>query len=985
MTKFYLLLSRYLTVLLIFTAAVVSAQSRTVSGKVTSAEDRSAMPGVSIAEKGTSNGVISDAEGNYSITVGPDAVLVFSFVGMATQEIVVGNQASIAVSLVSDVSQLSEVVVVGYGTQDKRDVSASISTLKAGDLNPGPITNPLQQISGKVPGVNINQVGNEPGVTPNIRIRGITSLSGGNDPLVVVDGVQGSLALLNQIPPNEIESIDILKDASATAIYGSRGAAGVVLVTTKKGRPGTSSLEYSGTYSVETISNQLNMLSASRFRAAATERGLTGFDQGGNTDWMDAITQTGSTQNHSLSINGGSQNFNYRASGTAILQEGIIVGSESKNFIGRVQATQKALDNKLTLEYNVNVSTMKRKFNGPGVVNLALSTRPTNPIYEEDGDYFFDNTLFSYTNPYARAKEIIDGDETNNLIGSLRADYELLEGLTAGFFGSWRKTDKVYGSYESRLTTFGAATQNGIGVRSTDRSNERLMDLSLNYKKSFGNHSIDANFVYEWQKQIYEGDFMRGTQFPNDDLGYYAMGNAGTFAQGDINSYKDDRTLISFLGRVNYAYNSRYMVSASLRRDGASVFGANNKWGNFPSASVAWRITEEGFMSGQELFSNLKLRAGYGVTGNQQGLSALNSLRLVRNDGNAFFGGTLIRNFTVRQNPNPDLKWESKEMFNIAVDFGLMNDRLTGTLDFYTSKTRDLLFNYPVPQPPFEYNNIFANVGTMKNQGVELTLNYRLIDGGDWNVNLGGNVAYMESEVVTLNGDFIGFPLRADYFGWGGADIIGVGGQNNDMSYLIKGKPVGTFYVFKHAGIDENGTQLVDDLNGNGSIDQGRLSEDRYEAGQSIPKVYLGITPSVRYKNFDLSMVIRGAYGHKIYNVKRAQLSILNRLGQNNVLSDALSIGMQNVAETSATDYWLEKGDFTRLDNLTLGYRFNTASLRMISSLRLSFTANNLFVITGYKGIDPEIQNNGGSGSGLDTGIYPRTRNFAVGVNVMFK
>jgi TonB-dependent starch-binding outer membrane protein SusC len=985
MTKFYLLLSRYLTVLFIFTAAVASAQNRTVSGKVTSAEDASGMPGVSISEKGTSNGVITDADGNYSISVGPNAILVFSFVGMVTQEVSVGDQTTVSIELASDVTQLSEVVVVGYGVQQKKDLTGSVASLKAEDLNPGPITSPLQQLSGKLAGVNINQVGSEPGVNPSIRIRGITSLIGGNDPLVVVDGIQGGLSLLTQVPPSEIESIDILKDASATAIYGSRGAAGVVLVTTKKGKSGATTIEYDGVYSVETISNKLDMLSPSKYRAAAADREITGYDQGGNTDWLDAITQNGSTQNHNIAVGGGIEKFNYRASVTAILQDGIVINSGSKNYIGRLQASQKGLDDKLTLTYNINVSSLKRKFNGPGTVGTALSTRPTNPIYEDGGGYFYDNTLFSYTNPVARVKEIIDGDEVNNLFGSMRADYQIIDGLTGSFFGSWRKTDRVYGSYESRLATFGGASQSGIAVRSTDRSNERLMNLILNYKKSFGMHSIDASFIYEWQKQVYEGDFIRGVNFPNDDLGYYALQNAGTFGQGAITSYKNDRTLVSFVGRATYSYNSKYILNASLRRDGASVFGKNNKWANFPSVSAAWQIGDESFMTGQNIVSNLKLRAGFGITGNQQGLSPLNSVSFAGNNGNAFFGGDIIRNFAITQNDNPDLKWETKRMLNVGIDFGLFNDRFFGSIEYYTGETRDLLFNYTVPVPPFPFNSIIANVGTIKNDGLEAALNYIVVNNGDLRVTLGANLTTVRTEVKELSGTLRGTPLTTDYVGWGGADIIGVGGQNNDMSYLIKGQPLGTFYVFKHAGIDESGTQIVDDLNGNGTIDQGRLSKDRYVAGQALPKLYIGFTPSVSYKNWDLSMVVRGAYGHKIYNVRRAQLSILNRLGQNNVLSDALSTGIQNVAETSATDFWLEDGGFTRLENVTVGYRFTTADWKVIKTLRLSFTSNNLFVITKYKGIDPEVRNDGGSGAGLDGGIYPRTRNFAVGVNVTFK
>jgi iron complex outermembrane receptor protein len=422
-----------------------------------------------------------------------------------------------------------------------------------------------------------------------------------------------------------------------------------------------------------------------------------------------------------------------------------------------------------------------------------------------------------------------------------------------------------------------------------------------------------------------------------------------------------------------------------MRRDGASVFGVNNKWANFPSVSAAWRISDEEFLSQVSLVSNLKLRAGFGITGNQQGLGPLNSKSLAGNTGNTFFGGELIPNFAITQNANPDLKWETKQMFNIGLDFGVLEDKITGTIDYYTGETKDLLFGYTVPVPPYPFNSIIANVGTIKNSGLEVALDYHVINTNDFRLTLGANLTTVKTEVKELSGTLNGIALTTDYVGWGGADIIGVGGQNNDMSYLIKGQPLGTFYVFRHAGIDGNGVQIVDDLNGNGQIDQGRLSGDRYVAGQALPKVYLGFTPTASYKNFDFSMVIRGAYGHKIYNVRRAQLSLLNRVGQNNVLSDAVSLGMVNVAETASTDYWLENGSFTRLENLTVGYRFNTANWNLIKTLRLSVTTNNLFVITKYKGIDPEVRNDGGSGAGLDTGIYPRTRNFAIGLNATFK
>lgn len=986
MMKLYLVLRNVFVVGLLLITFEGFAQQVKVTGKVTSSDDQSSLPGVSVLEKGTTNGTVTDVDGNYSISVKTGATLVFSFVGYTSFEAIIGEQTSIDISLESDITALSEVVVVGYGTAERKDIASSITTLSTKDLNAGPIVNPLQQLSGRAAGVNINQVGSEPGVAPNIRIRGITSLIGGNDPLVVVDGIQGGISLLNQIPPSEIESVDILKDASATAIYGSRGAAGVILITTKKSKSGSTSLEYSGTYSVEKISRKLDMLGADAYREAADARGLTNYDQGGNTNWFDEISRTGSTQTHSLSFGGGSDSFNYRASGTAILQDGVIINSGSKNYIGRIQAEQKGLDGKLTMNYHLNIGSLKRTFNGPGAVGTALITRPTNPVYTEEGDYFFDNTLYAYTNPVARVKEISDGDEENSLFGAMRGEYAIVEGLKASAFGSWRKTDRVYSGYQSRIATFDGKSNNGIGERTTSRGNERLLNLILDYHKEFNKHNVAASFIYEWQKGIFEGDRIRGTNFPNDDLGSDALQNAGSYAQGDISSYKNDRTLVSFLGRVSYTYNSKYIVTGSFRRDGSSVFGKNNKWANFPSVSVAWRIGDEDFLANQSVLSELKLRAGYGVTGNQQGLGPLNSVLLAGNTGNAFFGGQLIRNFAINQNANPNLKWETKTMYNVGVDFGVLENKIAGSVEYFTGKTEDLLFDYTVPVPPYPFNTTKANVGTLQNKGIELTLSYHVIDRNDLRVTLSGNFSSVKTEILELSGSLPdGTPLVTDYVGWGGADIIGVGGQNNDMSYLIKGQPLGTFNLFKHAGIDDAGNQLIDDLNGNGTIDQGRLSGDRYIAGQMLPKFYYGFTPTVSYKNWDMSIVIRGGYGNKIFNVRRAQLSTLNRLGQANVLKSALSTGMQNVNEASASDFWLEDGGFTRLENLTIGYRVNTASLRLLNSLRISFTGNNLFLITKYKGIDPEIRNDGGSGAGLDFGIYPRTRNFALTLNATFK
>ncbi|HCX23982.1 MAG TPA: SusC/RagA family TonB-linked outer membrane protein, partial [Cytophagales bacterium] len=655
---------------------------------------------------------------------------------------------------------------------------------------------------------------------------------------------------------------------------------------------------------------------------------------------------------------------------------------------------------------NLNISSLDRDYNNGGRIAEAITRRPTDPIYTDNplftdvGSYFIDPNSFSYINPVARTEEIIDGDLTNNIFTSLRLEYEIFDGLTATAFGSWRKTNREYQSYVSPRTTREDARNlgetesvndinqlpDGIATVANDVSDEKLYNLILNYKKDFGDHSIDVLGVNEWQKQVYNGGSSTVRGFIVDDpSNIYAMQSADAtlYRQGDISSYKNDRTLASFLGRVNYSYMGKYYASASIRRDGSSVFGANNKWANFYAGSLAWRISDEGFMDAVDVIDNLKLRVGYGETGNQQGLGALNSVRLANNDGTTYFGGTVIPNYSITQNENADLRWEVKKMFNAGLDFGFIKGKLTGAIDAFTGVTSDLLFDYEVPQPPYPFGTIKANVGEVLNQGLELSLNYITVDQGDWYVTLGGNVSMNRTEVQELNGSLNGVPLETDYVVWGSGGTTGVASTNNAISHLIIGQPLGSFYLFKHAGVDSNGNQIIDDLDGDGSVEDGnRENDDRYLAGQALPKVTWAFTPTASYKNFDLSVLVRGAHGHQIYNARRATLSALGTLGQSNVLNSALETGVNNI--TYASDLWLEKGDYVRLENITLGYNFNTTSWSFVESLRLSFTANNLFVITEYTGIDPEISTSGGSGFGIDYGIYPRTRNFAVGLNATF-
>ncbi len=943
------------------------------------------LPGVNVVEKGTQNGAMTDFDGNYYIMISSkDAVLVFSSIGFETQEIAVGVQSQINLSMSTSVASLNEVVVIGYGTTKKADLTGAVSSVSEKELNQGAITNPLQQLTGKAAGVNITQTGSEPGSSPSVRIRGITSLIGGNDPLVVVDGIQGNMDLLNQVPPSEIASIDILKDASATAIYGSRGAPGVIIITTKKNKNGDSTLEYSGTTSIDYIPSKLDMLNAQQWWEQAQLNNVpASTNHGADTDWYDILTQRGYTQNHTLAFGGGTGDFNYRASISAILQEGIVLNSDNQRYIGRITATQKALDNHLSLTMNLNsgidqttnsVQSIGRAAFTSNLISNSYVMRPTDPVFDTAGDYYVDPNVFQYINPYAVAQTVTNEQQNDNLFGSLNADLKLFDGLSAGWFGSWRKSDKMVGFFlPSESTVAAAIDQNGFANISNNHQDEKLMNMSLKYKKSLGDHNFDGLALYEWQKQTYQGNYAQARGFFNDIASYNALqlGDLSAVRPGDISSYKNDRKLVSFLGRLNYNYKEKYLLTLSYRRDGSSVFGVNNKWGNFPAIGGAWKIDEEGFLKDSELVDQLKLRAGYGVTGNQQGLFPQNSLSLVSGAGITYFGGSEITNFNITQNANADLRWETKKQINVGLDFGMWNYRFTGSIDAYTATTDNLLFNYTVPQPPFPYGSIAANVGSIRNRGLELSLSYDIIRNEDMTLTFGGNASLLDNKVLNLSGSINGVPLNTDYVPWG------------PSAFLIEGEPIGTFNILQHNGVDENKEEVVIDQDGNGVIDQGVRSPDRVIEGSALPTYNFALNPSFRYKNFDISMVWRGSGGNKIYNGLRSNLSYLENLGKSNILQSAIPLDI--FTSQYGSDLWLEDGDFIRLENVNAGYNFKLDTFKYIESVRLSLTGNNLLLITDYSGIDPELNLSGGNGAGGDYGIYPRTRSVAIGLNVKFK
>ncbi len=953
----------------------------TVTGRVVD-ENGVPLPGASVVEEGTTNGVVTDFDGNFEIILqNPDATLVISYLGYREQRIS-ASQDNIRVQMVADAAALEEVVVVGYGTTVKRDITGAVSSVSADELNQGAMTNPLQQLVGKAAGVNINQVGSEPGSSPSVRIRGITSLIGGNDPLVVVDGIQGNIDLLNQIPPSEIASVDILKDASATAIYGSRGAPGVIIITTKRNRAGNSIVEFTSIASFDYIPSQLDMLDADQWWEQAQRFEVPpSTNHGANTDWFDILTQRGATQNYTVAFGGGADNFNYRASVSAILQDGVVINSSNEKFIGRITATQYALDDKLSLTMHLNssinnttssVQSLGRAAFTSNLISNAYVMRPTDPVFDVDGSYYTDPNVFQYINPYGVAETVVNEGQNNNLFGSLNTELDILPSLTATWFGSWRKTDNTIGFFLPVESTVAAAIdQDGFANINNNRQDEKLMNVSLGYKKYFEDHFVDALALYEWQNQSYQGNYLQARGFFNDIATYNALqlGDLSSVQPGDISSYKNDRTLVSFLGRLNYTYLDRYLLTLSYRRDGSSVFGENHKWGNFPAIAAGWRIDDEAFMTDQDLFDQLKLRVGYGVTGNQQGLYPQNSLSLVGAAGVTYFGGSQITNFNITQNANKDLQWETKKQANIGVDFALWDFRLSGSLDAFTAKTDNLLFNYTVPQPPFPFGSIMANVGSIRNRGLEAALSYDIIRNEDLTLTLAANGSLLDNEVLNLSGSINGIPLNTDYVPWG------------PNSFLIEGQPIGTFSILQHTGKNEANAETVLDRNGDGVIDQGTRSPDRALAGSALPTYNFAINPSVQYKSFDFSMVWRGSGGNKIYNNLRQSLSLMENLGKANVLESAIPLGLFTTQYGS--DLWLEDGDFVRLENVTAGYRIQP-DYEYVESIRISLTGRNLLLFTDYSGLDPELNMSGGNGFGGDNGIYPRTRSIALGLNVKF-
>ncbi len=968
-------------------------------------EDNLPVVAATVAVRNSNRAAMSDTNGHFSISAKPGDILVVSSAGMIKKNIKISKQSFLVITLSIDVTSLQDVVTIGYGTSRRKDVTGAVSKVTVQEFNRGIITNPMQQLQGKVAGLSIVQPGGDPNGEFTVRLRGATSLEG-QPPLLVIDGIaiddfggrtsyyyglgaslgggfQKALATLN---PSDIESFDILKDASAAAIYGARGANGVILVTTKRGKAGKIAAQYDGYIGIEKMGHRIDVLSGDEWRQATAGMNASSLDAGANSDWGKLISQTGFSHSHSIGISGGSDQLNFRGSVGYIRQQGFIINNGKTVITSRINAVQKSLKNKLEIRYAVNASTIKRdlladqyaldesRFWGAYIFAQTLIHLPVWPAYNPDGSYYEPPT--GSINPLFDLKERYNKVKENFFQGSLKADYELLKGMKLGVLGALSRGNETYDKFTPSLPGTNSPAE---ASKATYNKENFSGDIHGNYQKSFGKHSFDFTGVYEYNRYLNDGFGVTAKGFLVPTLLNNNLGTATSVQTNDIFSYKNEVKLISFLGRAVYNYDDRYIVTANFRRDGSSKFGPNHRWGNFPSIAFAWRATNENFLKGSTCLDNLKVRISYGLTGNQENLSPDSYQLLYNPAGPYLYGGQVYQSYAITQENNPDLKWEVRKSFNAGIDFSVFKNRINGTIDIFNDHTDDILLLYDIPQPPFLANKVFANAAGAVNKGIEVSLEAVVITKKKFTWQAQPNIATLRNRITKLLGQFKGVNLSIADRNYGYA--VGGGFGFAPLSFLSIGHPIGVFWIPQHAGIDAAGHELFNNYDANGKFagtstnftDQDRVFID------PTPKFTWGITNKFKYSNFDLDFLLRGVQGQKIFSVDLGVLESVQTLPVFNVTSRALTNGLADLPHVST--YWLKNGSYARLENITLGYTFK--KLKAISSLRCYLTATNLFVITKYQGVDPEVRTEGNVRY-IDFFHYPKSRGVIAGVNVAF-
>ena len=989
-------------VLFVCLAGVLQANAQDQVKGIVTDENNEPLIGATVLVDGTKIGTATDIDGAFSVKAAQGATLHVSYVGYLTADVKVkGNNLTIQLKPNNDV--LDEVVVIGYGTMKRKDLTGSITTVESKDLNVGAYTDPGQLLQGKVPGLVVVQNSDPNGGVNSLTLRGASTLNGSTSPLYVVDGIPG--VNLNLIPPSDIESIDVLRDASATAIYGSKAANGVIIVTTKRGADGPARVTYSGYVSWEKIANDLEMLSADELRSFADENGLViPNDKGANTDWAKETQRTGFAHSHTVSISGGGKSTNYNASINYISRDGIIRGVGNNLFTARAYVETKTLKDRLTLGVGVNGNVrnewgVSRNKQGASVYQAMYYYSPLVPVRNEDGSWYRDMTISQNYNPLSMINEDRSMATFKRYQVTGKASLKIIDGLLLNGNFAYETQNYHYKDYMS--TKSQTNTRHGESSQNVTDDYSKLMELYANYDKEFGeDHKLGLMAGYSWEEHKNGFGFgARGYNFYDDTLRWNNIGWANNWDTDPVWGNVENRTkMISFYGRANYSYKSKYLFQAAVRRDGSSTFGSNNRWATFPSGSAAWRISEESFMEGtREWLSALKLRVGWGQSGNAQGFDIYTS-RFFYTGGSRFDyvdaqgKVTSYKSLSAARNVNPDLKWETTTMLNIGLDFAFLNGRINGTIEYYNKDTKDMIWDYPVSQAVYPVGTLTANVGKMRNRGIEFSINAVPIQSRDFTWSTSLNFSHNSNKIVSVsNQEFnAGVLNRLD------PDMPGLS-QGCSLQRIVEGKPIGSFYMWKWAGYNSDGVSTfyefdtdgnpVLDANGNQATTLTPGEKDRVFQGTAQPKLTMGWDNKIQWKNWDFNAFFTGVFGQKIFNDPRCYFSYMASVSQGkNVL--ASSVHEQKLTDGLAaypSDRYLENGSYFKLATITLGYTFRNCFNGWLNDVRVYVSANNVFTITSYKGRDPEI-NLGGLEPGWDTrwDHFPRSRQILVGLNVNF-
>lgn len=1000
----------FAAILLCVVAAVPANAQGFVTGTVTD-EAGEPLIGASVLVVGTSVGAATDVDGKFRIQVAQGKKLSVSYVGYIPKEVLVkGSDLNIVLKENNEV--LDEVVVVGYGSMKRKDLTGSISTVNSKDLNVGSYTDPGQLLQGKVPGLVVVQNSDPNGGVNSMTLRGASTLNGSTDPLYVVDGIPG--VDLNLVAPSDIESIDVLRDASATAIYGSKAANGVIIVTTKRGADGPARVSYQGYVSWDKIANDHKMMSASELRAYADANGITlNNDYGVDTDWRKEVQRTGFAHNHNLSISGGGKSTTYNASINYIERDGVIRGVGNNLFTARAYVETKTLKDRLTLAVGINGNVrnewgVQRGSDGKSVYNAMYYYSPLVPVYDEDGNWYSDQSISQNYNPMTLINDDTSRATLKRYQVTGKASLKIIEGLFLNANFSYQNKSKDYKEFHAHSSEIN--NRNGEVVRETFTDISKLMEIYANYDKTFKDiHRLSLMAGYSWEQEDNGDGFgARGYDFYDDSLGWDNIGMANKWDEDPVwastNAWKrSTKRMISFYGRANYSLDSRYIFQVALRRDGASTFGANHRWATFPSASVAWRFSDESWLRPLGEIGDFKLRAGWGQSGNSAGFD-IYTARFYYQSGARFdyidpvTGEThSYKSLNAARNQNNNLKWETTTMLNLGLDFSFLNGRINGTVEYYNKDTKDMIWDYAVSTTRYPVGTLTANVGKMRNRGVEISINAVPIQGPfTWSTSL--NFSHNQNKIVSISDPSAGF--TAGILNRYNPQLPGASLATTQR--ILEGQPIGTFYMWEWAGYDENGNsvfytydktneqtsgQRILDENGKPVTTSTPDEKDRVIVGSAQPKLTMGWNNNFTWKNWDLNLFFTGVFGQKIFNEPRAYFGYVSNVAiGKNVLADIADFQNPNDGYSSMpSDRWLEDGSYFKLATVTLGYTFRNCFNGWLRDIRVYVSANNVFTITGYKGRDPEICL-GGLEPGHDTRSdhYPRTRQILVGASINF-